>query len=302
MANVNAEPQQMREMNPVVQISPAMEETVARCLAKKPDQRLRSMDDVLASLRAASGVALSGSLSGARSGPQRSITWSGSRPANARASWASRPPKGSSGSDPGSILSPLAVPSGAGDALGGSPSQSPAARASRAVLLAAAVGAVAVVSVLGYVALRPMPSAGGMAATNAATSIEPPIASAIFTATATPTLTATSNQAAIGEGTVVVRVETEPDGASVKEQGVEVCGNTPCDVAYNGREAEPNKEHKLTISRSGYRAETITVRAGDAPVSVKLTAVPNLARPVSAPPVKRDTPAVPTGYKTDIPY
>jgi hypothetical protein len=96
-----------------------------------------------------------------------------------------------------------------------------------------------------------------------------------------------------------VRVNTDPDGASVKENGVELC-STPCDILYEGDEADPTREHKLTIALQGYRAEVRSVRAGDAPVNAKLTPI---WRPTpAAQPKAADMPAVPTGYKTDIPY
>jgi serine/threonine-protein kinase len=98
----------------------------------------------------------------------------------------------------------------------------------------------------------------------------------------------------------IIHVTTDPDGASVKEDGVELCGSTPCDVLYKGSDADPAREHRLTLTQKGYRAEVRTVRSGDASLAVKLVA---LTRPVTPPqPRGADTPAVPTGYKTDIPY
>ncbi|MCL2449638.1 MAG: protein kinase [Polyangiaceae bacterium] len=52
MAHVNDAPPPIRERNPNAVVSPALEETIARCLAKKPDQRFASMDELLASLKA----------------------------------------------------------------------------------------------------------------------------------------------------------------------------------------------------------------------------------------------------------
>jgi serine/threonine-protein kinase len=100
---------------------------------------------------------------------------------------------------------------------------------------------------------------------------------------------------------VKVRVNSDPDGASVKEDGVELCSSTPCDILYKGSDADPAREHRLTLSRSGYRMETKSVKVGDSPLTIRLTPAPVFnVRP--APQPKNDTAPVPTGYKNDIPY
>jgi serine/threonine-protein kinase len=70
---------------------------------------------------------------------------------------------------------------------------------------------------------------------------------------------------------VKVRLNSEPDGASVMEEGVELCSSTPCDILYKGSDAMPTREHVLTIARRGFRTETMSVRAPDSPIRVKLT-------------------------------
>jgi len=69
-----------------------------------------------------------------------------------------------------------------------------------------------------------------------------------------------------------VRLNSVPDSASVREDGVELCSSTPCDILYKGTDAEPTRAHVLTIARSGFRPETITVRPPDSPVRVTLVA------------------------------
>ncbi|HEX7666908.1 MAG TPA: serine/threonine-protein kinase, partial [Polyangiaceae bacterium] len=51
MAHVNDAVPPMRELNPNVEVSPEMEETVMRCMAKDPEQRFKSMDEVLLALK-----------------------------------------------------------------------------------------------------------------------------------------------------------------------------------------------------------------------------------------------------------
>jgi hypothetical protein len=70
-----------------------------------------------------------------------------------------------------------------------------------------------------------------------------------------------------------VRLNSEPDGASVREDGVELCSGTPCDIIYKGSDAEPTRAHVLTIARSGFRTETLALRPPDSPIRVKLTRV-----------------------------
>jgi hypothetical protein len=69
-----------------------------------------------------------------------------------------------------------------------------------------------------------------------------------------------------------VRLNTDPDGAHVSEDGVDLC-STPCEVIYKGADAEPTRDHTLTFARSGYTPETRTLRAADSPMMVKLSAV-----------------------------
>ncbi len=69
---------------------------------------------------------------------------------------------------------------------------------------------------------------------------------------------------------VKVRIKTDPSGATVKENGVEICATTPCDVVYAGADADPQRDHRLTLTRQSYRTDSRVVRVGDSPVVVKL--------------------------------
>jgi serine/threonine protein kinase len=293
MAHVNEDAPPMRQMNPSIQVSPTMEETVARAMAKDPDQRFHSMDEVLASLKRIGGGAFTQTMTGLETGEFRAL---------------SDPPLSKSGSGP--QLSPLSIGSGAqvGYSLGTSdvgnlpsplsmPSSSPASHlmsqpaprsASKGgVFVTAVVGAFAITGVIGYVALHPV-GARATAAPAAAPTIVAPVASE----TARPA----------APSLVKVRINTEPEGATVKEDGVELCSSTPCDILYKGQDADPSREHKLTFVRPGYRVEARAVKAGDTPLSVKLTRAPEVPRFVPVPQAKPETAPVPTGYKTDLPY
>jgi serine/threonine-protein kinase len=283
----------MRQMNPNIQLSPAIEETVGRCMAKDPDQRFRSMDEVLAALKRMGGAALTATISGVGTGEYRNLSGSGSGPqvTGGNASSGANPAFLSpSGSDPGSIPSPLTVPSDSPAV--GAPliTQPPGKSGSKGMLVAAVVGALALAGIVGYVMLRP---------SHGTTPLGPQAASSLPTPTATPD-TPTPPTATPTASLVKVRVITDPDGASVKEDGVELCSSTPCDILYKGSDADPNKQHKLTITRNGYFNDTRSVTIGDSPVTVKLRAAPVIVRPSS--PQKPDQPSLPPGYKPDIPY
>jgi serine/threonine-protein kinase len=306
MAHVNEDAPALRQMNPAVNVSPAIEDTVARCMAKDPDQRFRSMDEVLAALKRVGGGTLTATISGVGTGEYKSLSGSGSGPQvtagqNGAISGSNPAFLSPTGSDPGSIPSPLAVPSDSPAAGAPLMSQPPSRTGSKGMLVAAVVGALAIAGIIGYVALRPGKP------TTAPASQTPMATAATETATAPPTNTVAVAPTATAPVTgptstlVKVRVNSDPDGASVKEDGVELCSSTPCDILYKGSDADPSKEHRLTIMHAGYRMETKTVKVGDSPVNVKLAIIPGGGyRP---PPQQKQEPAtVPTGYKTDIPY
>jgi serine/threonine protein kinase len=303
MAHVNEDAPPLRTMNPQVNVSPAIEDTVARCIAKDPDQRFRSMDEVLAALKRVGGSALTATISGVGTGEYRSLSGSGSGPqvtGNGVGSGANPAFLSPTGSDPGSIPSPLALPSDSPAGVAPLMSQPPGKSGSKGMLVAAVVGALAIAGIIGFVALRPTKGMGvagnGVSATGTtnATSTTPATETAAIVA---PPPVATQSSL------VKVRINSDPDGASVKEDGVELCSSTPCDILYKGADADPTKEHKLTLARNGYRNETKAVKVGDSPVTVKLTAAPAGPVYVRPPqPGRNDTAPVPTGYKNDIPY
>jgi hypothetical protein len=68
----------------------------------------------------------------------------------------------------------------------------------------------------------------------------------------------------------VLHLETTPSGAMVEWAGKKVCHATPCDITFRGDEADPEKEHRLMISRDGYQPEVKAVKVSDRSVSVTL--------------------------------
>ncbi len=313
MAHVNEEAPPIRQMNPNTQVSAAFEEVIARCMAKNPDNRFRSMDEVLATLKRIGNAAFS---TGNGTGEFRVLSASGSSPrsltpvgndsgpavelpapslgggltGSVAPSLTGSVSMGPSGS--GSILSPVAMPETRDLSRDVQFSSLPPSGGSKGILLSAVVGGLAILGIIGYAALRPSGAAAGSIPT-------PQIASALASSLPSVVPVETAPKAPL---LVKVRINTDPDGATVKEDGVELCGSTPCDLLYKGADADPGREHKLTLTRPGYRIETRTLKVGEGPVAVKLTRAPEVPRFIPQAPAKPDTPPVPTGYKTDLPY
>jgi hypothetical protein len=100
--------------------------------------------------------------------------------------------------------------------------------------------------------------------------------------------------------TVSVHFVSDPPGASIRENGAEVCAATPCDHDFP---ADTNLEHKIVVARIGYRPESRTVRSSDGQVAVTLSrlAAKWTPPPPSTPKAPESAPATPQGFK-EIPY
>ncbi|HEX4448652.1 MAG TPA: serine/threonine-protein kinase, partial [Polyangiaceae bacterium] len=325
MAHVNEEAPPLRQMNPNTQVSLALEELIARCMAKSPDHRFNSMDEVLAALKRLGGNALTQTYNGLATGEFRAINLTGSGPrlspltpeaVGSAAGVALRTSSSSLGPREGVITgsgSMLAAVTASADGAGpGSMVSSAPHSGSKGVLVTAVLGVLALAGVIGYAAFRPAGSAvAGPSAPQAQTvaGIASPRASAPVTASAEPAAPPVA-PVAIAK----VRINTDPDGATVKEDGVELCGSTPCDILYKGADADPAREHKLALSRQGYKVETRALRIGDSPLVVKLTKAPDGPRFVPQGqqgqaqqasgyvPARPEAPPAPTGYKNELPY
>ena len=299
MAHVNEEPPPLRTMNPNINPSAALEETVARCMAKDPDNRFRSMDEVLAALKRVGASAMTATVSGVgQTGEYRSMGGSGGY--GVTDSGPNRSPSGAHsaisqlGSQSGSIPAPL-VGSGEHSAAGAVLSHAQK-KGSKGVLVGAVIGALALAAIVSVVAMKPATPKGGAGAA----------ASASAKASAANAAAANATAQSVGAGApglanafVKVRLTTDPDGASVKEDGIEICSSTPCDVTYRAADADPAKDHKLLFSKNGYKVESKTVKVGDSPVSIKMNRAPAVWYPPVQQQQKPDD--QPKGFK-DIPY
>jgi len=275
MAQVTEEVPPMRTVKPELALSADLERVVMRCLAKLPDERYKSMDDVLTALKLGGSVITTTMGEHTRGGTSgspvvRDVTGSGDAPALSSASPALT-------SHSGDHLAVLAMTAGK----------------KRVAMAGGLVAAAAVALTTFFVATRSgkdgavQPSAV-VAAAGAATARSP---------AAIPAVQATPPAARLQPPPSRLRVTSEPAGASVKEDGVEVCAATPCDLRYEG--ADATRPHKLLLSMPGFKGETRTVSPGDASVSVTLARAAVVAAP-ARPRAARE--AVPGGYKIDVPY
>ena len=337
MAHVGEPPPPMREVNPNLLCSPGFEEIVMRCIAKEPNDRFSSMDEVLQAIRRAHGVSMTGQIAampvpgtgphGAhRTGPY-SVNNTGPPPpiAGWRANMTPMPTPPPMLVQPAPMTSPMrpmyhstpppsVAPAAAPPGVTGSHTGMGMIRSGEAavdhsgaieakprskiwvlfgVLVAAGVG-----GGLGMLAFHwsapkpadpvPVPATTPSASPSAAPSVAPSAApSAASSAVAEP------------KGTVVHFV-TEPPGASVKENGKELCAPTPCDVTFKTDDA--TKPHKLSIEQKGFKSEVKSVKPSEAAakgLDVKLTKdKPSGAAPAPSPkPAPKPDPTPPSGFK-----
>ena len=289
IAHVNEKPPPLTERDPDLVVSPEMESIVMRCLEKDPAKRYASMKDLLATLKRAGGdlTETSESLPRARLPPEalRARPPASSQGSIPPPSGTMRSPVGLSPSFPPAQPAPPAPSGPSGPVLGadslsppGSPTFTGAMDRAPPPVWRPYVLAV-VTSILGggtaaLVLSRHGDSAGPRGADSAALAPMPSVAVAVaLPASAEPPR---------GPGLRIVTVESEPSGAGVSDQGIEVCMATPCRVYWNGDSA--NAEHRLNLFKRGYRSSTVIVAPGQDRVLGKLE-LPAAGEPPPPPPV-----------------
>lgn len=311
MAHVGEPPPPMREVNPHLVCSPAFEELVMRCIAKDPNHRLRSMDDVLQHIRRVQGVAMTGQLSAVSlSGAYAHL--SSVPPPSVNSSSASGLPVAGSGSHTPPGVHRPSVPA---ETL----FEEVAKPRSRVLwVVGGVVAAAAVGGLLGMVAFHVTSPTKVTNATNAAVApANTGATQATASASSAVTTMAVETLPSVSTGTTspsrgrVVQVTSDPPGASVREGNTELCASTPCQVSFKGEAdgAKDARDHKVLVSKLGYRVELRAIGAKDDSLAVKLTraASPAPARP-GTPSKPTDDPArapaengTPNGFK-DLPY
>jgi serine/threonine protein kinase len=273
MAHIQEQVPVMNELNTNVRVPPPLEAVVRRCMAKNPEERYGSMDDVLVALKQCAGMAMT------MSGEHRVNDVFGDSSHNTMIDGYSSPGSGSVHT-PGDLLSggtPLGsmaqssmvaqVPPLAG-------SFAPAKK-SKMPLVLGLVAAVAVVG--GFLAMSGGPDPAQPATVKAAEQTtttataqpapEPAPAPAPAAAPAAdPALAAAAPAAAPSEPapapgavntSVLVSLRSTPPGAMVVVGNKEY-GPTPTQVEWTGNEAAFGREVTFRFQRKGYRDLTVT--------------------------------------------
>jgi serine/threonine-protein kinase len=293
MAHVNDALPPMRSVNPKIQSSPTMDNIVSRCLEKEPGKRFNSMKDLLNALKRV------GNEDGSLTDTHESMPLARLDAIAASRSSDSLPsPSSISGpqsiTDSGRQQSPMFASPSISDTLGSAAPTSPtdtdmaavqAANKGRtyvwggvAVAVALGIGLVVVLSSSKPAGQNDGPTAGPAASST-------PTAATTVAASAPPAVSAAPAPAPSGPVIRQIRVESDPSGASVSDNGTEVCTATPCELTWKDDAARA--EHKLSLNKKGYKTFKVTVGAGEDKVSAKLELPPFVA---PAPP-----PPLPTG-------
>jgi serine/threonine protein kinase len=272
MAHVNERIPPLREMNPNVAVSEVFEATIYKCVEKNPDDRFKSMDEVLAALKRAGGAAMTGTMSGSadRSGSFDLLSTTGSftPTGNVINGQPLSPDPSASGQNPMFSSTGSAVASAAGEAKKGS----------KTPLIIGAIAAAAVVAGLVFAfsgaGTKPndAPGTGGAGTAPLQTpSVQP---TQTVTATATTVATASTSAAPVDEA-VKVQIDSDPPGAQVKEDDIILCdaAGPSCSILVT------DKPRKLTLTLNNMKPSTISVKKGDPPRVVKLEAMPKWTPP-----------------------
>jgi serine/threonine protein kinase len=285
MAHVNDTPPPLADSFPAIQISPQMESLIYRCLDKDSSKRFASMNELLAALKRTGDPTMTdtqenlpaaylGRISQTDSGPNTVSVIPGVPASVPRPPLTTDAVHAEPSRTPGPLSTDRPDPSHS-DLHSGMPSlvhlAQKKSRATSYILVGLGAAAIAAVA---FLSLRQPPDAGGSGAATTGSSegssratshaSGAPIASGAPTGTATSAATATTAAAA----NRVVRIESEPAGATVSEDGKELCTPTPCDVTFTGEAAA--KEHKLALNKKGFKASSVVVAPGDAKASGKL--------------------------------
>jgi serine/threonine protein kinase len=316
MAQVNDRPPPLRETNPAVQVSPEVEDLVLQCMAKDPDHRPSTMDEVLAALKriTAPGMGLTGeyralgtAASGAYSRAEPTPSHRGGVPSSGKEVSGMQPSGASDGPSVSVSMSslPLNRPSvtpmldsagGGSVTVGPTSVPPPNFRGNNGRKVGVLVGGVAVLGLAAFFLFR------GSSQPAAAIAVEPPtpvVAPPVVAPPPTPppVVQPTPPPPAVAT-TFSVHFVSDPPGSTVKENGFDLCQGTPCDHVFP---LDVTAEHKVVINHGGYRPETRVVHATDTQIAVTLAAAKAWVPPPHVGAKPAESSSSPQGFK-DIPY
>ncbi len=287
MAHVNEKVPALAEMNPSVHVGEPFEATIFKCVEKRQEDRFTSMDEVLASLKRSGGGSMTGTMTGA--GMDRSGTF------DMLSTTGSFTPSGGTPGLAGSINPLSPDPSGSGALLAAQAQAAQAKKSSKTPLIIGAIAAIAIVAgIVVAVSGKSDKDKDKAAAQPSAGLSSLPTASAKPSTSTTMAASATTSASAVPKK-VMIKVDSDPPGAKVKDGDSTLCDKTPCDVALEG------KERKLTLLLDGYKDESILVNDTDTDRKVALTKKGASWTPPSRPNTPPATTKPPSEFRPD-PY
>ncbi len=293
LAHVNEPVPSIQSINPLVAVPQPIEDIIYRCMAKMPEERFQSMEELIAAIKQAgvpvTGLApsLTGEFHNSLSAPRAQASGENHRATGTMPPLPVNDPTVSAGQR---ITLPRA-PSNAFEAAQPAPiAPAPPARSTLPVVLG--VVAVLLAAVAAYVTLSHKPEV-----TTQPTPLRAP------------------------ERSVSVVLESDPSGAEVLEHGAPI-GRTPLRETWTGARGNPDEQHTFTFRHEGYGDAVVTLSGAtmlhiarlqriEAPLApppleandAGAAAVINAHRPVvRSPPRARDAGAstTPAGYRTNV--
>lgn len=269
MAHVHEAPPPMREQNPAAEVPPALERIVLKALAKQPEDRFKSMEELLDALKgsaAEAGLSITRSTELGMSG-EHALQTGPHPPATVTGTIVTGP------SFPADVT--LSSPAPALD--------EPEKTRPGQIALLAFLGVLVVVGGVALVAL--------LAADDGATTDAPVVAPAPAAPRTAPAPPAPAEEQPVS--TTMVALRSTPAGAMVRV-GDRTYGPTPADIEWTGEDAARGRQVTLVFSREGYRPYSVTrvIVGGRLEVSAELEAIAEPAattlrrRPVRPSPVR----------------
>jgi serine/threonine-protein kinase len=230
------------------QVSPELEAMVAKAISKDPKDRFQTMSALAEALLACpegAGISRRSMLPSMAdrmgSGPTISIPPPGAEPATTTASQTS--------------ATHVRAQTASGQELSTAPASDKASGGKSGLFIAAGMG-IAALAAGAYFATRPSTptitgSPGVAVATAAVSSATPPVDPPPATTVAAATTSAAPTIAPVlADGKIKVQIETDPPGASVKNDGFAVCAASPCELSV-----KPGDKLLLTAEKGDLKGE-----------------------------------------------
>lgn len=296
MAHVSEPVPAMQQVNPAVNVPPAVAEFTYRCLAKRADERFPSMDALLEGLKLAASGSMGLSSTGEWAPSSADGRATGSHFVSAEvlsASGSGQIPSAQATTGTAHVAAhPSVHPSGPQDRSGVNSmltpsvplvavSQHPVEKKKSSMLIPVIVAAVVLAAVGGTIALKggngthaqgqnsqpnTTPNGGGSAGSNTATGTGP---NANATGAGSAATGQTQQTPTPPSREVHIVLNSEPGNAEVFEGGRSL-GRTPLDLHLTGEDADPTRMHAFTFKLNGYNDAQITLGGSEIRYSARM--------------------------------